>query len=131
FGMHRDSRLSYWLGAFFLAAGLAIRPSALFVLPCVVVAGSVIFGTSRIKRLVVFAFLTAAVLLPSAISVLLNNTMSHRDGALNDNLSYVVYGLVSGGKGWEQYQKDNPGKLAGLPDAERSHVIMDASRQHF
>jgi hypothetical protein len=79
----------------------------------------------------VVASLTTVVLLPSGISILLNNTMSHRDGALNSNLAYVVYGLVTGGTGWEQYQKDNPRKLSGLPEAERSHIILEASWQHF
>ncbi len=131
FGLYRRSFLAFCLGAFLLSVGLAIRPSALLVLPCVVAAGSVIFGTSRIKRLVVVVTLTAAVLLPNGISIVLNDTMSHRDGALNGNLSYVVYGLVTGGKGWEQYQKDNPGRLDGLPEAERSQIILEASRRHF
>jgi hypothetical protein len=131
FALYRGSLFAFGCGAFFLAVGLAIRPSALFVLPCVVVAGGVIFGTSRIKRLVVVACLTGGVLLPTGISILLNDTMSQRGGALNGNLAYVVYGLVAGGRGWEQYQKDNPGKLDGLPEAERSHIILEASGQHF
>ena len=131
FALYRGSFFSFCFGAFFLAMGLAIRPSALIVLPCVVIAGSAIFDTSRIKRLAVVASLTTAVLLPSGISILLNNTMSHGDGALNSNLSYVVYGLVTGGRGWEQYQKDNPRKLDGLSEAERSHIILEASWQHF
>jgi hypothetical protein len=129
--LYRRSVFSYCFGAFFLAMGLAIRPSALIVLPCVVIAGSAIFGISRIKRVLVVASLITAVLLPSGISILLNNTMSHRDGALNSNLSYVVYGLVTGGRGWEQYQKDNPRRLDGLPEAERSHIVLEASWQHF
>jgi hypothetical protein len=131
FGLYRRSFGFYCFGAFFLAMGLAVRPSALLVLPCVVIAGSIMFGNGRIKALVVAAFLTCAVLLPSGISIVLNSTVSHRDGALNANLSYVVYGLVTGGKGWEQYQRDNPGKLDGLPEAEQSHVILEASRQYF
>jgi hypothetical protein len=131
FGVHRRSLFSYCFGAFFLAMGLAIRPSALFVLPCVVVAGAMIFGAGRFKTLVLVASLTGVVLVPSGISILLNNTMSHHDGGLNANLSYTVYGLVTGGKGWEQYQKDNPGKLEALPEAERSHVILEASKQRF
>jgi hypothetical protein len=131
FGLYGGSLFMYGLGALFLAIGFAIRPSALFVLPCIAVAGAVIFGASRIGRLAVFAALTTAVLLPSGVSIVLNKTVSHGDGALNSNLSYVVYGLVTGGRGWEQYQKDNPGKLDGLPEAERSRVILAASRQHF
>jgi hypothetical protein len=131
FGVYRRRLFPYCFGAFFLAMGLAVRPSALFVLPCVVVAGSVIFGTSRLKRLVVVASLTTAVLLPMAMSISLNRTMSHRDGAFNGNLSYVVYGLVTGGKGWEQYQRDNPRTLVGLPEAEKTHVILEAAWQHF
>lgn len=131
FGIYRGSIVAYWFGALLLAVGLAIRPSALFVLPCIVAAGSMIFGTSRIRRLVLIAFFAAAVLLPSAISIALNDTMSHREGVLNGNLSYVIYGLVTGGRGWEQYQKDNPRTLDGLPEAQRSHIIVDASWQYF
>jgi len=131
FGLYRRSLFSYCFGAFLLAVGLAIRPSALFVLPCVVVAGSMIFGTSRIKRLVVVAALTSAIVLPSGISIVLNRTMSHGDGGFNANISYTIYGLVTGGNGWEQYERDNPRTLKGLPEAKRSHVILEASRQHF
>jgi hypothetical protein len=131
FALHRRSFLCYCFGALFLATGLAIRPSALFVLPCVVVAGSFIFGGSRTRTLLAVVCLTFAVLLPSGISILLNRTMSHGEGTLNANLSYTIYGLVSGGKGWEQYEKDNPRTLEGLSEADRSRVILEASRQHF
>jgi hypothetical protein len=131
FALHRASFFYFCFGAFFLAMGFAVRPSALLVLPCVLVAGAVMFGTSRIKRLAVVACLTAVVVLPSGISILLNRTMSHGEGGFNANLSYTVYGLVTGGTGWEQYQKDNPRKLDGLPEAERSHLILEASWQHF
>jgi hypothetical protein len=131
FGLNRGSFLAYCFGAFALAMGLAIRPSALFVLPCVVIAGPLMFGTTRIGRVAVVAALIGAILLPSATSVSLNKTMSHSEGALNSNLSYTVYGLVAGGKGWEQYQKDHPRTLDGLGEAERSRIILKASRQHF
>jgi hypothetical protein len=131
FGLYRRKFLPYCFGALFLAVGLAIRPSALFVLPCVVVAGAMIFDNSRIKRLAVIGFLTSAVLLPSGISIFLNKTMSHGDSGFNANISYTVYGLVTGAKGWEQYERDNPRALDGLPEAERSHVILEASKQHF
>jgi hypothetical protein len=131
FGLYRGSLAFFCLGALFLAMGLAIRPSALFVLPCVVVAGALIFGAGRIKRLMVVACLVSAILIPSGISSLLNRTMSHHDGALNANLSYVVYGLVAGGKGWEQYGKDHPLALKGLPEVKQSQVILQASRRHF
>jgi hypothetical protein len=131
FGLNRGSLLAYCFGAFSLAMGLAIRPSALFVLPCVVMAGPLIFGATRTRRLAVVVALTGAILIPSVISVLLNRAMSHSDGALNGNLSYTVYGLVAGGKGWEQYQKDYPRSLDGLGEAERSRIILKASRQHF
>jgi hypothetical protein len=131
FGLHRRSLFSYCVGALFLAMGLAIRPSALLVLPCVVVAGAMIFATTSRKRLVVIAVLTSAVLTPSGISILLNRAVSHHDGGFNANLSYTVYGLVAGGRGWEQYQRDYPGTLEGLPEAEQSHVILEAARQHF
>jgi hypothetical protein len=131
FGLHRQSPFAYCVGAFFLAMGLAIRPSALFVLPCVVIAGSVIFAINRIRRLILVACLVSAILIPTGISFLLNRTMSHHDGALNANLSYVVYGLVTGGSGWEQYGKDNPQALKDLPEAQQSRVILLASRKHF
>lgn len=131
FGVYRGRLLPFCFGAFCLAMGLSIRPSALFILPCVVIAGGVIFGNSRAKRLTAIASVTAAVLLPMVMSIFLNRTMSHGDGAFNGNLSYVIYGLVSGGKGWEQYQRDNPRTLDGLSEVERSHVILEAAKQHF
>lgn len=131
FGLYRGSFVCFCLGALFLAMGLAIRPSALFVLPCVVVVGSVVFGNGRVKRLVMVACLVTVILIPSGASYLLNRTMSHHDGAFNANLAYTVYGLVTGGRGWEQYQKDHPGTLKGLSEAEQSHVMLEASRHHF
>ncbi|MGO8828788.1 MAG: hypothetical protein ACLQT5_06035 [Steroidobacteraceae bacterium] len=130
-GAYRRRLFAYCVGAFFLAMALAVRPSAVFVLPCVVVAGAVIFGTTRTRRLMAVVCLVGAVLAPVGISFLLNRTMSHHDGAFNGNLSYSVYGLVSGAKGWEQYQKDNPQALVGLPEAERTHIVLQASWRHF
>jgi hypothetical protein len=132
FGLHRRSLYLYCFGALFLALGLAVRPSALFVLPCVVVAGAMIFGVaSRIKRLAAIVVLTSVILIPSGISLLLNRTLSHHEGAFNANLSYTVYGLVTGGRNWEQYQRDYPRTLEGLPEGEQSRVILQAARQHF
>lgn len=131
FGLYRGSFLSFFLALLLLALGLAIRPSAQFVLPAVVVAGSIIFGNSRVKRLTVAACLVAVIIIPSGISFLLNKTMSHHDGAFNANLAYTVYGLVTGGRGWEQFQKDNPQALKGLSEAEQSRVMLQASRRHF
>jgi len=132
FGLQRKSLFSYCCGAFFLAVGLAIRPSALFVLPCVVVAGCMIFGAGRrLRFVVVLALLSSAVLLPSGISILLNRAMGHGEGGFNGNLSYTIYGLVAGGKGWGQYEKDHPRTLDGLGEAEQSHVILKASEEHF
>jgi hypothetical protein len=131
-GLYRRSLHLYCFGALFLAIGLAVRPSALFVLPCVVIAGAMIFGVAnRIKRLAAIAILTGVILIPSAISVLLNRTLSHHDGAFNANLSYTVYGLATGGRGWGQFQKDYPRALQGLPEAEQSRVVLEAARQHF
>jgi hypothetical protein len=131
FGLHRRSFPSFCLGALLLSMGLAIRPSALFVLPCVAISGSVIFGSSRLKRLAVAACLVGVILIPSGLSFSLNRAMSHHDGAFNANLSYVVYGLVSGGSGWEQFGRDNPNALVNLPEAEQSRVILQASWQRF
>jgi hypothetical protein len=131
FGVYRGRLFPFCFGAFCLAMGLAIRPSALFILPCVVIAAGVIFGDSRVRRLTAIAWVTAAVLLPMMMSLFLNRTMSHGDGAFNSNLSYTIYGLVTGGKGWEQYEKDNPRTLDGLSEIQRSHVILEASKQHF
>jgi hypothetical protein len=131
FGTYRKSFLAFFCGVLFLAIALAIRPSALFVLPCMIAAGAMIFAASGIKRLAVIASLITVILLPTAISVQLDRSMSHGGGALNSNLSYTIYGLVVGGKGWEQYQKDNPRTLDGLPETGRSHVVMQASWQYF
>jgi len=131
FGLHRKSLFAYCCGAFFLAVGLAIRPSALFVLPCVVVAGCLIFRGSRGRRVVVLAVVAGAILLPSGISILMNRAMAHGEGGFYGNLSYTIYGLVAGGKGWAQYEKDNPHTLDGLAEAERSRVILKAAKEHF
>jgi uncharacterized membrane protein len=130
FGLYRRSFFAFCLGALFLAVALAIRPSAMFVLPCIVVAGCMIFATRPIKRLMVAAILLGVMLVPIGSSVLLNKTLSRGDGGFNSNLSYSIYGLVSGGKGWEQYEKDHPKTLDGLPEGERAHIILQASWRH-
>jgi hypothetical protein len=130
FGLYRRSFLAFCLGAFFLAIALAIRPSAMFVLPCVIVAGSMIFAAGFYQRLLVAGCLLAVIMVPVGTSLVLNKTLSHGDGGFNSNLSYSIYGLVSGGKGWEQYEKDNPRTLDGLPEAERAHIVLQASWSH-
>jgi hypothetical protein len=131
-GVLRRKLTLYWLGVLFLALALVIRPSAILVLASVVIAGAKIFGdASRSRRGLVVAVLSVAVLIPSGASVVLNKVLSHHDGAFNANAAFTVYGLVVGGKGWEQYQKDHPQALVGLPEAGQAAVVLQAAKQHF
>ncbi len=120
-------RLSgYLLGLLALTLALNVRPGAMFVLPLLVLAAGWFF---RGERRFSFPALTggaAVVGLVFLANTLVFSVMTPPGAKMNDNLSYLLYGIAKGGQGWNQYQQDFPACAQLSPD-DCSNRVMRAA----
>ena len=97
------------LGVGLLTVGLMARAGAFFVLPALVLGAAWAFRREpRWLRAGAGAF--AAVAIAAAITLTVGKRVSNPVGDQTpfSNFSYSLYGLVAGGKGWNQVQIDHP-----------------------
>ena len=102
----RDAR-GFSVGMGLLTIALLARAGAFFVLPAVVLAG---VWAARGRRVSFGLAGTAAVVVAAALTIAVGRHLADPAGAQTafSNFSYSLYGLVVGGKGWEQVVRDHP-----------------------
>jgi hypothetical protein len=113
-GATRASVRAVCLGVFVLTVALMARAGAFFVLPALVLAVPFAFRGDR--RWVRFgAGGVAGVAIAAALTVGVGRLLSDPAGGhtIFSNFSYSLYGLVVGGKGWTQVQRDHPNAAEG------------------
>lgn len=101
------------LGMFLLTLALNARAGAFFVLPALLLWGGWFF---RGNAFLSWRFLiggSAAVALGFALNTLVLKVVGSPDAEAFSNFSYVIYGLVSGGKGWRYVMGEHPGVSEG------------------
>jgi hypothetical protein len=97
------------LGIFLLTLALNARAGAFFVLPMLILWGSLVFrGQNRISGHFLVGGIIA-VIVGFLSNLLVLKIAGHPDGVPNSNFSYILYGLAVGGKGWQQIYTDHPG----------------------
>jgi hypothetical protein len=97
------------LGIFLLTLALNARAGAFFVLPMLILWGSLVFrGRNRISSHFLVGGIIA-VIVGFLSNLLVLKIAGHPDGVPNSNFSYVLYGLAVGGKGYKQTYTDHPG----------------------
>ena len=109
-----------WAGIFLLTVALNARAGAFLILPLLALWGGWLFrGNSRISLRFFFSGCTA-ILLGFLLDAILRHLVSNSGGMAYGNFSYVLYGLVMGGKGWGQVLIDHP----------EIHLAMRGSQQY-
>jgi hypothetical protein len=100
--------LAFLFGIALLASALSVRPGAMFVLPALL--GWYFFYCEETiqKRLITIALGIAVAMIAigftSAPTLIAGGTL----GSTHSNLSYSLYGLVAGGKGWLHVTFEHP-----------------------
>jgi hypothetical protein len=108
-GVRTDDPRGYCVGLGLLTLALMARAGAFFVLPALVAAAVWEFR-HRPARLRIGAGALASVLVASLLSLALVKVLARptNEQQAFSNFSYVIYGLVVGGKGWNQVLVDHP-----------------------
>jgi hypothetical protein len=122
--LHRHQSINFAIGLGLLTLALCARNGTFFVLPALLIAGAVIFRGNRrlsVKFLVIGAATTT---LGFLINFLLGRQISHPGTGVFSNFSQILYGIVVGGKGWQQVGRD-------FPDAHVGSEIYQLALNHF
>lgn len=113
-GVRMGDPRGYCLGLGLLTVALMARAGAFFVLPALVCAAAWEFRRHP-GRLRIGAGAIASVLVAAMLSLGVGKVLAKpvNDQQAFSNFSYVIYGLVVGGKGWGQVLVDHPGAREG------------------
>ncbi|HEX3006160.1 MAG TPA: hypothetical protein VHO90_00935, partial [Bacteroidales bacterium] len=103
-------------GLFLMATSLTIRPGPFLIIP-----GIVFWFYQKTKdehpQWLVLIIGVGAVMLPILMQSFVIWSAGDQQGAPFSNYAYTLYGIASGGKGWEQFLKDEP-EASRLPEPE-------------
>ena len=109
-------------GLFLLTVALFARAGAFFVLPTILMVGSVFFKENGRFSLKYTFILLFAILSAWGLNVILGHMVAAPGTVSLGNFSYTLYGQVVGGKGWTQIFKDHP-EVNKMADADRTQTI--------
>ncbi len=116
----------FWPAVVGLAAlsfALSTRPGAMFVLPFAGLWAVWQWREERSKLWMRVVLVAAALASGFAAHSLLFHWLAPPGSASNSNMSYLLYGVATGGTGWTQYLEDYP-DLIDLGEDERSQRVM-------
>ena len=135
FLLQGDRTSNFWMTVFgLLLASLAfnVRPGPLFVLPFLVLWFVIKFRRSKSIRAIVLPglFSCAAILLPFALNFLMIKSMAVSNNAMFSRFPPTFYGLVMGGKSWDQIYTDHPAVM-NLPQDQQSIAIYRLAFQQI
>ncbi len=128
--MNRNFKL-YCVGILFLGFGSAVRPGPLFILVMFSIFAGLYFQIGFKRRIGAIIVVLICSSLPFFLNYFLSQKLGDGSGTTNANFSHTIYGLVVGGKGWQQVNIDFSQSLNGLSDAEGSKFIYQKAWTHF
>ncbi|HEX3009041.1 MAG TPA: hypothetical protein VHO90_15665 [Bacteroidales bacterium] len=109
-------------GLFLMVTSLIIRPGPLLIIP-----GIAFWFYQKNKeaysKWLVLIIGVSAVILPILMQTFVTFSAGDQHGAPFSNYAYTLYGIASGGKGWEQFLKDEP-ETVGLPEPEIEKIAF-------
>ena len=123
-GKTLNKEWSTLFGLVMITIALNIRPGAMFILPAILLWGSLSFrGTKKIS----IRFLLVGVMLILAVFYLHNliiKIMAGPGGVAFSNFSWALYGLASGGNSWTYVFQAHP-ELIPLDTSEQNRAIYN------
>lgn len=130
YSVNEANRPLFLLGLFLLGLGMLARPGAMLVLPAVILFGAYAFRGERKYSPTMLVVGVASVLAAFALNQFALLLYASGESVPVGNFSTVVYGLVSGGKGWAQVFVDYP-QLELIPESERAGFIYMKALERF
>jgi hypothetical protein len=116
-GVRLQDIRSYGFGAVALTAALMARAGAFFVLPALIAVAPISLRPADSRRLNMRSAVVTICAIVIALATFLTwgRAVSNRaaENSAFSNYSYVLYGLVVGGKGWQQVSIDHPNAREG------------------
>jgi hypothetical protein len=110
-------------GLFLNTLGLNARPGAFFMLPALLIWGSLYFRTAgRHFSWRFFLLGVSAMGVGFALNLLMVRLVGTSSGVPISQFSYALYGTASGGNSWSYVFEAHP-ELAGLPEPEMTQTI--------
>lgn len=121
-GVWRKHGVAYYAGLFFLTFALLSRPSAMLILPALVIYAGYLFRADKHFRISRAALAAVFMLVPFLANKAIIYLYGDGSGAAFSNFATVLYGLAVGGKGWMQVYVDFP-ELKTMSEAAASTYI--------
>ena len=122
--LRRHQPINFAIGLGLLTLALCARNGTFFVLPALLIAGAIIFRGNRRLSVKFLLIGTATTTLGFLINFLLGRQISNPGTGVFSNFSQILYGIVVGGKGWQQVGRD-------FPTARVGSEIYQLALNHF
>ncbi len=123
-------RLDVMAGAFFVALALNARPGPFFVLPMLLAWALWAFRRQRRVWTTFGLPVLASMLMGFLVSIVVMRILGVGQQLPFSNFAYTLYGLVVGGKGWEQIKWDHP-ELAAITGPQHYWSVLQLSWEAF
>ena len=122
----------FLLGTCLMTAAVTVRPGPLFVLPALMCWYFFFSRQTLSWRVAGVALAVVAVLLGFALSMIPSFVAGKSLGEAHSNFSFALYGLVVGGKGWQQITIDHPELFApGIGGKELTDRVYAAAYERL
>ena len=115
-------------GLLFLGLAIAARPGAFLILFFALIWVARIVPLFPYKPLASISVGILAVSIGFVLTVLCNSLLTEKGAVAFSNYSYSLYGMVSGGGGWEQFALDHPEALS-LPSPQAESIALHEALQ--
>ena len=105
----RKKQIIYFLSSnFFFSLAQAARPGAIATLPILILFAGWLFRQGKKWSWKWMAITTGVIITAFLINTAVFNLAASPGGSQTNNIGFGIYGLVVGGKGWEQIFVDHP-----------------------
>ena len=120
----RTSLRLYLAGIFLFGLAQSARPGALLTLPLLALAAGIMWRDSKRFSWSAFSWAAGAVAAAFLVNTILGHLLVIGTPPLMSNMGYGLYGLVAGGKGWEQIFIDHP-EIRSLPASQYGIKVLE------
>ena len=114
--------LLFILGLMFMMFALLIRAGTFFVLPVLILFGTLYLANGRQQNIKIFLILIASVIIPVLGNAWLGHVVASPASIPFGNFADTLYGQAKGGVRWTQAMMDHP-ELANVPEPDRSRQL--------
>jgi hypothetical protein len=122
--------LLFSLGLMLMMFALLIRAGTFFVLPILILFGTLYLANGRQQYIKIFLILIASVIIPVLVNSWLGHVVASPASIQFGNFADTLYGQAKGGVRWTQAMIDHP-ELADVPEPDRSRRLYRLAFEEF